>query len=52
METFITSICTEEGFVTTCEYGGVLYYSLILLFLIIICAISTWIVIKLVNKII
>ena len=40
MEIFISTICTVNVYVTTCQYGGVLLYSLILLILLAIFAVS------------
>jgi len=51
MEIFITKVCTEVSNVITCEYGGVIPYSSILLFLTLIFGIFFYSSFKITQKI-
>lgn len=55
METFLTTNCLEieeaGEIITTCDYGGVLFYSLIFLFLTGLFSISLYLTYKLLKKV-
>jgi len=53
METFITTVCTNDlgtPEITTCEYGGVLPYTVVFTFLVIMFTVTASATIKLVKK--
>jgi len=55
METFITTVCTNDlgtPEITTCEYGGVLLYFPIVLFLMSVSGFVAFLIFRIMKKII